>query len=83
MIIKHKYLWHRFLSNCQADDFPELYTTQFLNVFNTSYLTDSNIIFTLKMESVSKITIFGLKMMMKSGLDKIFLKFLHAVTIFF
>ena len=30
------------------------------------------------MESVSKITIFGLKMMMKSGLEKIFLKFLHA-----
>ena len=28
---------------------------------NTSYLTDSYIVFTLKMESVSKITIFGLK----------------------
>ena len=28
--------------------------------FNTSYLTDSYIIFTLKMESVSKNTIFGL-----------------------
>ena len=34
--------------------------------------------FTLKMESVSKNTIFGLKMMVKSGLEKIFLKFLHA-----
>ena len=43
---------------------------------NTSYLTDSYIVFTLKMESVSKITIFGLKMMVKSGLEKIFLKFL-------
>ena len=30
------------------------------------------------MESVSKNTIFGLKMMVKSGLEKIFLKFLHA-----
>ena len=30
--------------------------------FNTSYLTDSYIVFTLKMESVSKNTIFGLKM---------------------
>ena len=43
-----------------------------------SYLTDSYIVFTLKMESVSKNTIFGLKMMVKSGLGKIFLKFLHA-----
>ena len=30
------------------------------------------------MESVSKITVFGLKIMVKSGLEKIFLKFLHA-----
>ena len=37
-----------------------------------------NIVFTLKMESVSKITTFGLKMMVKSGPEKIFLKFLHA-----
>ena len=41
-----------------------------------SDLTDSYIVFTLKMESVSKNTIFGLKMIMKSGLEKIFLKFL-------
>ena len=45
---------------------------------NTSYLTESYIVFTLKMESVSKNTTFGLKMMVKSGLEKIFLKFLHA-----
>ena len=38
---------------------------------NMSYLTDSYIIFTLKMESVFKDTIFGLKMMVKSGLEKI------------
>ena len=49
---------------------------------NTSYLTDSYIIFTLKMESVPKNTIFGLKMMVKSGLEKIFLKFLHAGNYF-
>ena len=46
--------------------------------FNTSSLTVSYIIFTLKMESVYKNTIFGLKMTVKSGLEKIFLKFLHA-----
>ena len=33
--------------------------------FNTFYLTDSYIVFTLKMESVLKNTIFGLKMMVK------------------
>jgi hypothetical protein len=32
------------------------------------------------MESVSKNTIFGLKMMVESGLEKIFLKFPHETT---
>ena len=49
-----------------------------IECINTSYLTDSYIGFTLKMESVSKNTIFGLKMMVKSGLEKIILKSLHA-----
>ena len=44
---------------------------------NTSYLTDSCIDFTLKMESVSKNTIFGLKMTVKSGLEKFILKSLQ------
>ena len=48
-------------------------------IINTSYLTDSYIVFTLKMESISKNTIFGLKMMVKSGLEKNILKSLHAV----
>ena len=45
---------------------------------NTSYLTDSYIDFTLKMESVPKITIFGLKLMANPGLAKMFLKSLHV-----
>jgi hypothetical protein len=45
---------------------------------NTSYLTDSYIVFTLKMESVSKTTIYGLTIMVIC-----FLKFLHAEAIFF
>ena len=45
---------------------------------NYIYGCETAIIFTLKMESVSKNIIFGLKMMVKSGLEKIFLKFLHA-----
>ena len=43
-----------------------------VGTFNMSYLIDSYILFTLKMESVSKNTIFGLKMMVKSGLEKYF-----------
>ena len=43
-------------------------------LLNTSYLTDSYIVFTLKTESVSKNTIFGLKMMVKSGLEKFIFK---------
>ena len=35
-------------------------------------------VYVLKMEYVPKINIFGLKMMVKSGLEKIFLKFLLA-----
>ena len=47
-------------------------------ILNTFYLTDPYIGFTLKMESVSKNTIFGQKMMVKSGLEKFILKSLHA-----
>ena len=34
------------------------------------------------MEYVYKINIFGLKIMVKSGLEKIFMKFLHAGDFF-
>ena len=51
---------------------------EYFKSFNTSYLTDSYIVFTLKMESVSKNTVFGLKMIVKSGLEKFILKSLHA-----
>ena len=47
-------------------------------LLNLSYLTDSYIAFTLKMESIFKNSIFGLKMMVKSVLEKIFLKFFHT-----
>ena len=46
--------------------------------FNMSYLTDSYVGFTLKMVSVTKNTIFGLKIMVKSGVEKFILKSLHA-----
>ena len=41
-------------------------------------MRNPDMVYILKMEYVSKIIIFGLKMMVKSGLEKIFLKFLHA-----
>ena len=43
----------------------------------TLYGCKTTIVFTLKMESVPKITIFGLKMM-SNGLEKYILKFLHS-----
>ena len=39
-------------------------------------------VFALKMKSVSKITIFGLKLVVTSGLGKIFLKLLRAGNYF-
>ena len=54
-------------------DWEKIFSLKY-EFFNMSYLT----VFTLKMESVSKNTIFGLKMMVKSDLEKIFLKILHA-----
>ena len=45
---------------------------QFGIQINMSYLTDSYIVFTLKLESGSKIIICGLKVMVKSGLKKLF-----------
>ena len=40
--------------------------------FKTQYMRNSTIIFPIKMEYVSEINIFALKMMMKSGQEKIF-----------
>ena len=42
------------------------------------YMKNPGMVYLLKMEYVSKINIFALKMIVKSGLEKIFLKFLHA-----
>ena len=50
---------------------------------NTSYSTDSYIVFTYKMESVPEITIFGIKMLVKSGLEKFIFKSLHAGRLLF
>ena len=49
-----------------------------VNKFNTQYGYYSTIIFNLNMEYVSKMSIFGLKRMVKIILEKIFLKANHA-----
>ena len=50
---------------------------------NTQNLTNPTIVSLVKMEYGWNFSISGLKMMVKSGLEKIFLKFLHALTIFY
>ena len=61
------------------------YSTYFkiLPSLNTYYATDSTLVCPVKMEYGPENNIFVLKMMMKSGLEKIILKFLHAQAIFF
>ena len=49
---------------------------------NTQNMTNPTIVSLVKMEYGWNFSISGLKMMVKSGLEKIFLKFLHALTIF-
>ena len=52
-------------------------------LFNTQYMTKSTLVSPFIMEKGWTFSISGLKMMMKSGLGKIFLKFLHALTMSF
>ena len=46
-------------------------------------MRNPDMLYVLKMEYIPKINIVGLKMMVKSGLEKIFLKFLQAQAIFY
>ena len=50
--------------------------------FNTQYMTNTTIVSPVKMEYGWNFSISGLKMMVKSGLEKIFFKFLHALAHF-
>ena len=53
-----------------------IYKNLHVILFNTQYGCYATIVFALKMQYVSEM--FGLKMMVKIGLEKIFLKSLHA-----
>ena len=46
------------------------------------HMRNPNMVYVLKMEYVSKISIFDLKIMVKSGIKKIFLKLLHVQSLF-
>ena len=50
---------------------------------NTQNMTNSTLVSLVKMEYGGNFSISGLRMMMKSGLGKLFLKFLHALTMSF
>ena len=50
---------------------------------NTQNMTNPTIVSPVKMEYGWNFSISGLKMTVKSGLEKIFLKFLYALTIFY
>ena len=50
---------------------------------NTQNMKNPTIVSPVKMEYVWNFSISGLKMMVKSGLEKIFFKFLHALPIFY
>ena len=52
-------------------------------LLNTQNMTNPTIVSPVKMEYGWNFSISGLKMMVKSGLEKVFLKFLHALTIFY
>ena len=51
--------------------------------FTTQNMTNPTIVSPVKMEYGRNFSISGLKMMVKSGLEKIFLKFFHALTMSF
>ena len=60
-----------------------LITIFFKSKLNTQYMANSTLVSPVKMKYGWSFSISGLKMMMKSGLEKIFLKFLHALPMLF
>ena len=49
-------------------------------MLNTQNMTNLTIVSPVKMEYGRNLSISGLKMMVKSGLEKIFLEFIHGLT---
>ena len=50
---------------------------------NTQYMTNPTIVYLIKMEYGWDFSISGLKIIVKIGLEKLFLKFFHAQAIFY
>ena len=58
---------------------PQASSNFWLNL-NTQNMTNPTVVSPVKMEYGWNFSIFGLKLMMNSGLGKMFFKFLHALT---
>ena len=58
------------------------FVKEFYSIVNTQFMTNLTIVYMVKMEYGWNFSISGLKMMVKSGPEEIFLKFLHAKAIF-
>jgi len=52
-------------------------------LINTQYMTNSTLVCPVKIENVTNNIIFGLKKIMKSGLEKVILKFRRVQAIFY
>ena len=76
---------HSYLNDWSKKIAPKIQSAYFIvwKCFNRQYMTNSTLVSPVKMEYGWNFSISGLKMMMKSGLGKIFLKFLHALTMSF
>ena len=63
----------------------KLFSTSIMCYFKYAnlFMTNLTIVYPVKMEYGWNFSISGLKMMVKSGLEKIVLKFLHAQAIFY
>ena len=68
---------------CTVIYFSRITFRKYIGYLNTQYRTNSTLVSPVKMEYGWNFSISGLKMMMKSGLGKIFLKFLHVLTMSF
>ena len=89
-----KFLKQNWVFFCYMYFYPYFPNASFLNInsnlwkrntylLNTQNMTNPTILSPVKIEYVWNFSISGLKMMVKSGLEKIFLKFLHALTMSF
>ena len=72
-----------FMANLHNESWYIYIALVSITCINTLYMTILTLVSPVKMEYGWNLSICGLKMMMKSSLGKIFLKFFHALTMLF